>query len=216
MKKFLIVLLLLCFVAASAHQPRITYGIEITQQKPVVIYNPEVSQAFYGELAGHEDYYQITSEKPFNLYVGLLSPDIQGADKDFSAVVYKDGEQFAKLDGLNFTWTNFHEEFANDNYWQGPEFEKNSSDMGTYTIKVYSPDNAGKYVLVVGKLEKFPLNEVLKTMVTLPKLKAQFFGKPAYTGYTNMIGIFFFGPIILIFAVILISYLIIRRIKSAR
>ena len=61
---------LLATVSCSSHQPRIV-SEEMTQ-----IENPEVSQAFYAELKGKSDYYQIESEEPFKLYVGILVPDL--------------------------------------------------------------------------------------------------------------------------------------------
>jgi len=67
--------------ASFAHQPRIV-SEEMTQ-----IENPEVSQAFYTELKGEPDYYQIESEEPFKLYVEILVPDLEGIDKDVSVEI---------------------------------------------------------------------------------------------------------------------------------
>jgi predicted membrane protein len=46
----------------SAHQPRIEFDQSHPETNPVVVSNPEISQAFYGDLQGQPDYYQITSD----------------------------------------------------------------------------------------------------------------------------------------------------------
>jgi len=65
------------------------------------------------------------------------------------------------FNGLEHEWTDYYEEFGGDSYYKGPELRSNPDeeglprgvdmDEGTYTTKVFSPDNEGKYVLVVGE-----------------------------------------------------------------
>jgi hypothetical protein len=172
---------------ASAHQPR------IVDCDMVEINKPEVSQAFYGELKGSPFEFRIQSNQDFKLYVGLLVPDIPNIRKDISAEIYrvKDGknETIALLDGSHFEWTPFFEDFAKDNYFWGPEYKADNSikgeelkgwpvPAGDYRIKVFSPSNFGKYTLVTGFLEVFPFAEILNASITVPRLKAQFFGYP--------------------------------------
>lgn len=171
---------------ALAHQPRIVKGNyeEIT--------NPEVSQAFYGELRGVQAEYRINSDQEFRLYVGILVPDIPQVRKDISAEIYrvKDGgkDTLALLDGTQFEWTPFFEEFAKDNYFWGPEYKADDSQKGIelkgrlvpagdYHIKVFSPSNQGKYSLVVGDLEEFSLKDIF-SIVRVPQIKLKFFGDP--------------------------------------
>ena len=84
------------------------------------------------------------------------------------------------LDGTHANWTQYHEEFGNDNYLWGPEYGNVSSGIsvpaGTYLIVVSSPNNRGKYVLVTGWKEEFPLNEALHAIIVMPQLK-EYFGK---------------------------------------
>ena len=172
---------------AFAHQPR------IVKENFVEITNPEVSQAFYGELRGAQVEYRINSKQDFNLYAGILVPDIPNVRKDISAEIYrvKDGgkETFAILDGSQFEWTPFYEKFAKDNYYWGPEYKADDSQKevalkgrlvpgGDYHIKVFSPTNQGKYTLVVGYLGEFPLKEIINSMTTVPQIKLKFFGEP--------------------------------------
>ena len=209
MKKavFLVVPVCLFLVVGTAwcHQPRIvTEGI--TQ-----VENPEVSQAFYGELESEAVYYRIESEDAFRLYVGILVPDVEGIDKDVSVEITKEhvhAEEAADneegihilLNGMEHQWTRWYEPFGGDWYWEGPELRGNPPEEelpegvqvseGTYTLKVFSPDNEGKYVLAVGEREEFPLSEMVQTLFVLPKLKAEFFERSPWTSYFNLVGLF--------------------------
>jgi len=111
------------------------------------------------------------------LYVGILVPDLEGIDKDVSVEISREDLHIEEtpvqeqeeeevpilLNGLEYEWTRLYEPFAGDWYWEGPEFRGNPPeeelpqgvkvDEGTYTLKVFSPDNEGKYVLVVGERE---------------------------------------------------------------
>ena len=226
--------LLVLVSAASAHQPRIVSG-ELTQ-----IENPEVSQAFYGELKGKPDYYQIKSGDPFSLYVGVLVPELEGIGKDVSVEIRKEHEHDEEepepeheknetlflLDGLEHEWTYYYEEFGGDSYYKGPELRSNPDeeglpqgvdvDEGTYTIKVFSPDNEGKYVLVVGEREEFPLNEIVNTLFVLPTLKAQFFGKSPWTAYFNLIGLFLLIFVLVVVGIVVLVVVLVKRSRKTR
>jgi len=214
-KLFIIIGLFLIIQAAHAHQPRIVED-EITEVK-----NPEISQAFYGELDGQPERYEITMDREFELYLGVLVPDLEDIDKDVGFIVYKDGEILWGFDGLQHEWTYFWEEFAGDGYFEGPELRSNEKpeypkgvlvDGGSYEVEVYSPDNMGKYVLAVGTIESFPLDETINAIKTIPKLKADFFGKPAISAFATKFSLFIFGPIIGVLIVIgLIIYFVRRR-----
>jgi len=200
MKKILTFAISILFVLVGtvvlAHQPRLVFD-----KNYIRIENPEISQAFYGELKGEPAYYQIEEKYGFNLYVGILSPKIEGADKDFSVETSRNGEIIFVLDGISQEWLSFYEEFGGDYYYEGPE-NRISVEPGIYTLKVFSPDNRGKYVLVVGEKEEFPLKEIINTVKTLPRLKKDFFGKSSLTAFFNIIGLFLFGPLIVLFVII--------------
>jgi len=193
------------------------------------ISNPEISQAFYGELKGEYDYYTINSVVPFNLYLQIVVPGLQDSRKDFVFDIYApsrlengttDVERLGQLDGYSFkNWTKFYEDFGGDNYLSGPEFDMNVS-AGEYKIVVHSyanssnytglEPNKGKYTLVVGKAEKFSLKDIL----VLPKIKHDFFGKSYFAFFEGIIGK---AVGVLLLAVILIVLLIVwvfRRFKK--
>lgn len=92
----------------------------------MTVTNPEVSKAYYGELSGEPHIYRINASEPFDLYVNVLVPDIEGQKKDVSALVIKNDDTahpLATLDGLNFKWKQFFEPFGHDTYWMGPEYK---------------------------------------------------------------------------------------------
>lgn len=201
-----------------AHQPRIISGTNVTVE------NPEVSQAFYGELQGTPVDFQIKSSQEFKLYVGLLVPDIIGVRKDISAEIYriKDGkkETLATLEGAKFKWTPFYEEFAKDNYFWGPEFAASDSvkgkelkgrlvPAGDYHIRVFSQSNRGKYVIVFGFLESFPPNEMFNSLLIIPQTKFNFFNESLPTVFSSP---FVWGPIIFIITITIILICLFKRI----
>jgi hypothetical protein len=180
-------LFLLVAGTALAHQPRL-----VGDRPSIEVRDPEISQAFYARLSGNPQTYVIRSQVPLRLYVNVLVPDIPGVDLDYEAVITRKGDPtdqiLALLDGKIYDWRPFYEPFGGDHYRLGPEYDDNVP-AGTYTIIVSSPDNQGKYVLAVGKKEKFPPGEMARTIVTLPELK-KYFGKSPWTAYFNLSGVF--------------------------
>jgi len=177
--------------AVLAHEPRY-----IKDDQPVVIKNPDVSQAFYGELKGEPAYYLINLKRTQDLYFQILVPDLPGIEKNKTVTVEylpefgAKPENFIKLSPDSAVWKNFYEEYAGDNYFKGPE-EKKPGEAGYYIIRVDSPDDAGKYVLVVGEKEEFPAGEMAKALITIPQLKTQFFNKPVWQSFQGKLGKYF-------------------------
>ena len=208
----LIFLSLFSVNSVYAHQPRLVENGVVTN-----IENPEVPQAFYGEMKGKPDIYEIDAKSSFKLYVGLLVPDVPEAKKDLSVIIKRDDEQIFYLNGINYEWKYFYEEFGNDNYWRGPETApigttKEASPAGLYEIMVFSPDNTGKYSLAVGEIESFPLKEIINTVFTLPKIKSAIFDKSPFTAFFNRIGFYIFFPMLIFAAVIILIFIVIIKI----
>lgn len=124
-----------------------------------------------------------------------------------------------RLDGRKFHWTGFYEEFAGDQYRQGPEFDR-QVPAGTYNIMVSNKDNQGKYSLAIGKIESFPLGESLKTLYRLPGLKIHFFDKSFFAIRQGKIIQFLSYGILILIAIIVAIVLVIKKVrhhkKSAR
>lgn len=190
--------------SASAHQPRLVSGDKIVE-----IENPEVSQAFYGNLDGQPAVFEMKISSPIMLYAGLLVPDLPNIKKDISASVTDDNDRTVFiLDGPKSDWQKYYEGFAGDNYYKGPESAV-QVEAGIYRLKVYSPTDQGKYVLVVGQEEVFPPNEILKTLMMLPKLKKDFFQKSPLTIFFSKIGLFLSIPIFVL--IVIIIFIIFRK-----
>jgi len=217
MKRVILISVIFSFVLAGsvlAHQPRI-----VSEEGIIQIKNPEISQAFYGELKGKAVDFEIDSDQPFKFYAGLLVPDLPDIRKDISAGVSLVGEGGKKflffLNGENYKWTYFYEEFAGDTYYKGPEVRADL-EKGKYIIEVFSGDNLGKYVLAVGEKEEFPVNETFNTLKILPRLKKDFFGKSLFTAFFNKIGLFIFLPLIIILAVVIFLFFLVKYIKKKK
>ena len=203
----IILVLFLTISAVSAHQPRLVIGANASSDNPILIQNPEVSQAFYGELQGQPNYYQIKSDTPFQFYLNLLVPASPGVPPDFisAQVLDSSGNVITTLNGTNSTWSSYFEEFAGDYYLKGPETRANLT-AGTYYIKIFNGANQGKYNIAVGEEESFPVDESLKALVTIPLLKEQFFGKQVTTLFLEFLGIILaLGSIFVMYALLLAS-----------
>ena len=179
MKKSILVLLTLVLlpVAVFAHQPRIVNS-ETTQ-----VVDPEISKAYYSTLTGSPHIYTIDSKEAFDLYVGILVPDIAGQKKDVLVDIILDqrgteasGAWVMPLGDANFQWKKMFEPFGHDRYWQGPEY-KNRVGAGKYEIRVSSPNNDSKYALAIGEIEAFDMKEGLNTIKLIPQLKKDFFNE---------------------------------------
>ncbi len=186
-----------------AHQPRLVEG----EAQPIKIENPEVSKAYYGNLNDAADEFVIESSYGFNLSVELTVPDVESAKKDFTVNVYRNDLFLFKLEGSNAEWKSFFDEFANDAYLVGPKQQVSVPD-GTYKILVDNPSNTGRYVLVVGNREEFPITEALSALRIMPTIKEDFFGKSAWT----MLSIsYVWVPLAILLVFLILMGMLIRR-----
>jgi len=204
----LMAVVLVCPCIAWAHQPRIVKP----NSGPVTVEQPEVSKAYYGELRGRPQLFEISSETPFVLYVNVLVPKIPDIEKNVSAAIYSGGKQVAALNGVRFKWAVFHEPFAGDDYYKGPEFSKRV-EAGTYSVKVFSPINRGKYVLAIGEKEEFPFGEAMRAFAAVVRLKSDFFGKSPLSILTSYMGASAAAVVVVIAG---IAYFSIRRVVRRR
>ena len=201
----LLFILFLSICAVSAHQPRLEIGVNISMSNPIVIQNPEISQAFYGKLNGQPDYYQITSDKPFNLFVNILVPQSPGISSDFVSAEITDssGKTIAYLVETNLNGPQYLRNSEVIITLQGPTFDQNVS-AGTYYIKVFNQNNTGKYSMAVGDIETFPADESIKAIISIPILKEQIFGKPVTILFFEFLGIILaLGTLMVLYAMLL-------------
>lgn len=158
---------------ALAHQPR------IVESRQTIVPEPEISKAYYGHLTGEPDVYVIHAEKPFDLYVNILVPDIAGQERDVTVMIHRgpiadESGHIGMLDSPADEWKQFYEPFGADAYWMGPAY-KSHVEAGEYTIEVSSPNNDRKYSLAIGEIEAFNFKESMNALTLIPKLKKNFF-----------------------------------------
>ena len=199
MKKLNVIVLLLFSLNAYAYRPRLVFGQDLSIVYPKIIQDPEISQTFYGELIGKADYYKINSSQDFELYLNIMEPDIPEAYADFSVDVYSDNKNIS-LDGTQFEWEKYTEKLTGNYLLKGPSYEE-IIPSGDYLIQVSNPDNLGKYVLVIGKINRFSVPDAINTVLLMPKIRT-FFQKSPITAYFNQIGLILFIIFIIIFVVI--------------
>lgn len=162
MTRLITALALILPLPLAAHAPMIAEG-DLSREAPFQIDDPEHSKAIYGELNGSPEFYTWTADEPFDFYVGLTAPRVEGCpiSRTFSAqVTNQDGEVVADLVGDGFEWWAWFEEFGKRWYWVGPETgvdfrSDRQMPAGTYTVKVYNDANDGHYVLAIGDDERF-------------------------------------------------------------
>ncbi len=178
----LVCLLLFLTTPAMAHQPVAGSGASYTLEAPFEVKDPEVSKAIFAKLEGQPHFYRIVSTAPFRFYAGVTVPKIGECPlvQRFSFDVL-DAEQklIVAADGEAFDWWPWYESFGKKWYWVGPEIGADfKSDRvfaaGTYFIRVFNADNAGRYVLAVGDVESFPVDVIVKTMIILPDINREF------------------------------------------
>lgn len=194
--------------AVLAHNPRIVEK----GQGVIKISNPEISQAFYGQLSGEPQWFEFETEESFNFYANILLP-ASAKEKNVSVEIYR-GENWliGWLDADNMKWKEFHEPFAGDDYWQGEEY-KGIETPEVYRLKVYSRTNTEKYVLAVGSEESITPGEFLKTIILLPQLKRDFFEVSPYGAYFNYIGLMILGILMIFGALAFAGWKLFKKIR---
>jgi len=210
-KLMLLIVLFMWCIFVFAHQPRLAFKQPVGET--IQVQKPEISQAFYGELRGQEDVYEIKSDEAFLLYVNILAPDIEGSRTDFTVEIIENTyERYTRLEWWSFVWESFYKPFGWDDYLKGPEFEGQVLE-GTYLIKVSNPDNQWKYSLAIGKIESFPLREMIDTYKNMPALKMQFFEKPRYSIFRNLVSLWMFIWIIVFVVLVRWGIKIVHHIR---
>ena len=175
---YIIFLMLSMAAVVFGHQPRFIMDQQPTRNKPIHVEHPNISKAYYAELADSAAYFTLDLDDTLTLYMNVLVPDIPVyRDYRFSADLLDSAwELIYTLDSASISWKPFYEKYGKDNYLMGPE-ARVPLKAGTYHIRVYNQTGAGRYVLATGEKESFPLLEIWKTIRVMPKLKKQFFNK---------------------------------------
>lgn len=172
----LCICLALAPTGASAHQARF---VHVEQHDITTIVDPDLSQAFYGELTDSPHLFEFHVISTQNIYAEILVPDIGGDMPTISGLIMKVEDrgvtEIRRLPAKDATWDSFYEWFGGDSYRHGVQFY-DSLTPGTYQIEVSTPIDRGKYVLVVGKREDYSVLSYFQTIRDIAHIK-NFFGK---------------------------------------
>jgi len=177
----LLTVLCLAALPAAAHVPVLDASAK-TADAPMVLDQPEHSKAIFSELTGAPQYFQLTSDRAFDFYVGVTAPKLEGCGlpETFSFdVLDAAGKRIDGRAGDSLVWQPWFEDYGKSWYWVGPEIGRafahdRQYPAGIYTIKVFNADNRGQYALAVGDQEKFGLGTMLTIGKTVREVKAQF------------------------------------------
>lgn len=163
-------------VLVYGHQPRFIMDRHPTRSNPVIVQQPTISKAFYGELKDTAAYFKVQLEDSLNIYLNLLVPDIDSfRDYRFSADLLDSAwNPVYNLDSGQVAWKPFYEKYGKGHYLMGPE-TRVPLKAGTYYIRVFNAAGAGRYALATGEKESFPLLEIWRAIRVMPKLKKKFF-----------------------------------------
>ena len=212
MKKIvlLIILFLISFTYAFAHQPKLI-KYSPTSNKPHEVIEPEISKAYYGKLIGEPHYYKIESDVEFSFYAGITIPKIDDNVKWISLEVFdQNNNSIYYEDGKEYNWKAWYEPYARDWYWVGPQIGTHNDESGTYIIKVFNEDNQGSYSLAVGDIEFFGANIIEKISIWTPILF--YIGPYMDIFYWNKFDFKAYIPHIFLIILFYIIYFVIKKI----
>ena len=206
--RMVMIILFLIFVSwpleVLAHQP------SLVEMEKINVTEPEISKAYYGNLAGNPHIFTISTSSPIDLYVNVLVPFIEGPEKNVTVKIFK-GEQLIRiLSPTKEDWKEFFEPFGQSMYWKGPEF-KIRADAGKYKIHVQSTEKSIKYVLATGEIEAFGGPESLRAILLIPELKKNFFEESPLSFILSPLG---WGYILLLQVLVILAGFLISKILN--
>jgi hypothetical protein len=116
--------------------------------------DPMTERAILGELEGSPEMFEITSDIDFTLTVELRSISDTSLLPELGAIIIRQKEprgveEVARLRSTDVDWVQVIDAKTGLPYRAGPLWSEPMT-AGTYRIEVSSPENTGKYQLVVG------------------------------------------------------------------
>lgn len=127
-----------------------------TQYEVITIQNPETEQLILGELDDAPEMFEIVSENPFILTFEIRAvPNTEGVvPPQLSGIIIKQKEvrgveEIARLNAQDSDWTVVTDKTTGLKYQAGGYYSE-QVEAGTYRIEISSPNNQGKYMLLVG------------------------------------------------------------------
>lgn len=199
MYKFLFFLILVFPVALFAHKP---FVVEFAAYKDIYpVSEPEVSQAFYGNLTGFPHRYEFTLNENQPVFMQVLVPDIEGVENNRSGVLVRKKDDgtvtiVGRMNASDASWETVYEPFGGDSYRDGATYES-ELPAGDYLVEISTAENLGKYVFVIGELEDFSDLGYFGTLGRIYEVK-RFFDKPPIAVFQSPFYYVPFGILVLI------------------
>ncbi len=127
-----------------------------TQYEVITIQNPETEQLILGELQDAPEMFEIVSENPFTLSMEIraVPDDSPDTPPQLNGIIIRQKEvrgveEVARLNASDSNWTLVTDKVTGLRYHAGTYFNE-EVEAGTYRIEISSPNNQGKYMLLVG------------------------------------------------------------------
>lgn len=116
--------------------------------------SPAVMRSILGELEGSPEMFEITSDVEFMLTVEIRAIADAGVVPELGGIIIRQKEprgveEVARLQSTDADWLPVVDKKTGLPYLAGP-FWSESVPAGTYRIEVSTPENAGRYILVIG------------------------------------------------------------------
>ncbi len=118
------------------------------------IVDPTLAQGFFGTLDGFPQTYEIHASESFTLYTHIRTPDLSSNTNTVAGIIIKEQRrgvtEITRMHAIDASWETTYDTLTGNTYREGATFEQELGP-GVYRVEVHTPDNAEKYVLMMGK-----------------------------------------------------------------
>jgi hypothetical protein len=156
---------ILVFISVSSVEVARAYQATVqtvdTQYEVIpILGDPVILQTILGELNNSPEMFEIVSETEFNLTVEIRALPNQATSPEFGGIIIRvkeprGVEEVARLRAAETDWNTVVDSVTGLLYRAGP-FWSGIVPAGTYRVEVSTPENLGKYMLVVGSSASRP------------------------------------------------------------
>jgi hypothetical protein len=147
-------LVLFCVFLAPHAEAYVPVLVEQESLRDITqITDPALAQGFFGALEGLPETYEIHASESFTLYAHIRTPDLPTNTNTLAGIIIKEQRrgvtEVTRMHAADASWEVMRDTLTGNTYREGATFEQELGP-GVYRIEVHTPDNAEKYVLMVG------------------------------------------------------------------